>query len=81
MLCLNYLLLWAGLGMILIASAMLGYDLYLNQQCKNALAGTAHPARSAVRWRAGLALALLAWAPMVVALGAVMIASSMPHIR
>ncbi len=76
MLCLNYLLLWVGVGMILIASAILSYDFHRNLRQKSALRMPAVASIQATRWRTGVALALLAWAPMVLGLGIIMIAGA-----
>ncbi len=83
MLFLKYLLMAGGFGMILIAAAILGYDLYLNLQYKRALAvpGATVPPIHTVRWRTGLALALLAWAPMLIALGIIVVPSGMAGVR
>jgi regulator of protease activity HflC (stomatin/prohibitin superfamily) len=83
MLFLKYLLMAGGFGMFLIAAAILGYDLYLNLQYKRALAipGAAVPPIHPVRWRTGLALALLAWAPMLIALGIIVVPSGMAGVR
>jgi regulator of protease activity HflC (stomatin/prohibitin superfamily) len=83
MLFLKYMLMAGGFGMILIAVAILGYDLYLNMQYKRALAipGATVPPIHVVRWRTGLALALLAWAPMLIASSIIVIPSGMAGVR
>ena len=70
MLFLKYLLMSAGIGMLLAAAAILSYDLYLQIQYRRAVAipGAAPiPPLPPVRWRTGLALVFLAWAPMLLA--------------
>ena len=63
MLALKYLLIAGGLGMILVAVSILGYDLYRELLYRRALAtpGGAVPALPEWRWRTSLALVLLAW--------------------
>jgi regulator of protease activity HflC (stomatin/prohibitin superfamily) len=84
MLFLKYLLTGGGVGMILVAAAMLGYDVYINMQYRKlrAPAGAAPlPSAPPVRWRAALALALLAWGPLLLALGIVVVPSGMAAVR
>jgi regulator of protease activity HflC (stomatin/prohibitin superfamily) len=83
MLFLKYLLMTGGVGMLLAAAAILGYDLYLELQYRRALAvpGGAVPAEPRVRWRTGLALAFLAWGPILLALSIVVVPSGMAGVR
>ncbi len=84
MLVLKYLLLVGGIGMIVAAGAILGYDLYLELQYRKALAVAGdRPILTVphVRWRGAVALALLAWGPILVALGIVVVPSGMAGVR
>ena len=84
MLALRYLLIAGGLGMILAAVSILGYDLYRELLYRRALAvpgvGTL-PARPPWRWRTSVALALLAWGPILLAVSIVVVPSGMGGIR
>jgi regulator of protease activity HflC (stomatin/prohibitin superfamily) len=83
MLFLKYLLMWGGFGMMLAAAAMLLYDLYLEMQYRQArTAGTVPlPPVPEVRWRGAVGLALLAWGPVLIALGIVVVPSGMAGVR
>jgi regulator of protease activity HflC (stomatin/prohibitin superfamily) len=83
MLFLKYLLTWGGIAMMVVAAAILIHDLYLELQYKNAVKGGTEPLPPSphVRWRASLALALLAWGPIVLALGIVVVPSGMAGVR
>ena len=80
----KYLLMLGGAGMILVATGILGYDLYLEMHYRRALAAAGSaplPTAPQVRWRTSLALALLAWAPLLLALSFVVIPSGMAGVR
>jgi regulator of protease activity HflC (stomatin/prohibitin superfamily) len=84
MLFLKYSLVWGGIGMILIAVAMLTYDLYLTMQYRRAQAAAGPeplPPLPQIRWRSALALALLAWGPILLSLGIVVVPSGMAGVR
>lgn len=83
MLFLKYLLMAGGVGMLLGAAAILGYDLYLELQYRRALAvpGGSVPAEPRIRWRTGLALAFLAWGPILLAVSIVVVPSGMAGVR
>jgi len=84
MLFLKNLLMWGGVGMILTAIAILAHDLYrLNQHRQLAFDGGGEPLPPSpqVRWRISLALAMLAWAPLLVALSIVVVPSGMAGVR
>ncbi len=84
MLALRYLLITGGLGMILVAVSILGYDLYRELLYRRALAATGAgtlPPLPQWRWRTSLALALLAWGPILVAFSIVVVPSGMAGIR
>ena len=84
MLALKYLLITGGLGMILVAVSILGYDLYRELLYRRALAtpgAVTVPAPPQWRWRTSLALALLAWGPILLAFAIVVVPSGMAGIR
>jgi regulator of protease activity HflC (stomatin/prohibitin superfamily) len=83
MLALKYLLISGGLGMILAAVSILGYDLYRELLYRRALATPgAGPGRPVQwRWRTSLALALLAWGPILLAFSIVVVPSGMAGVR
>lgn len=84
MLLLKYLLLSAGIAMFVIAAGILTYDLYLLLLYRRARlhpeAGLV-PTPSPVRWRTSIALAMLAWAPLVISAAIVIVPSGMAGIR
>ena len=80
MVSLKYVLIYGGIAMIATALGILIYDLRREWQYRWATAsGTAEmlPPVKPIRWRASLALALLAWGPIVLALGIVVVPSGM----
>jgi len=80
----KYLLLLGGAGMIATAIAMLSRDLYLGSQHQQLAAtpgGAPVPPAPASQWRAAMALALLAWGPIILAMGIVVIPSGMAGVR
>jgi regulator of protease activity HflC (stomatin/prohibitin superfamily) len=83
MLFLRYLLMSAGIGMILAAVAILTYDLARELQHRRALTDPSAPPvpPSALRWRTALALGMLAWAPILLALSIIVVPSGMAGIR
>jgi regulator of protease activity HflC (stomatin/prohibitin superfamily) len=85
MLALKYLLISGGFGMILAALSMLLYDLYREMLYRKAVmapAGTVIvPPKPENRWRVSLALALLAWGPILLAFSIVVVASGMAGVR
>jgi len=84
MLFLKYLLMTVGVAMIVAGAGILAYDLYLELKYRRARSvpgeGPA-PEAPQVRWRAGLALAFLAWAPMLLALSIFVVPSGMAGVR
>jgi len=80
MLFLKYILIVGGIAMMATAVGILVYDLRREWQYKVATATgmreTLLPAPQ-LRWRASLALALLAWGPIILALGIVVVPSGM----
>jgi regulator of protease activity HflC (stomatin/prohibitin superfamily) len=84
MLFLKYLLVWGGVGMVVAALGILAHDLYLEVNYKQALASGGpgpFPEEPNVRWRVAIALGLLAWGPILVALGIVVVPSGMAGVR
>jgi regulator of protease activity HflC (stomatin/prohibitin superfamily) len=83
MVLLKYLLLLGGVGMIAAAVAMLLRDLYLISKHKQSLEASSPPVLPAPpsRWRTALAIALLAWGPILVAMGIVVVPSGMAGVR
>jgi regulator of protease activity HflC (stomatin/prohibitin superfamily) len=84
MLLLKYLLMSGGIGMTVVAAAMLTYDIYLEVQYRRAMAvatTTPLPPVPHARWRPALALGLLAWGPILFALGIVVVPSGMAGVR
>ena len=84
MLFVKYLLMTSGIGMILAAVGILSYDVYLELRYRRAMA-TAGPDQrlpiAQMRWRTSLALAMLAWAPLLLALSIVVVPSGMAGVR
>src|SRR6266566_6505805 len=85
MIFLRYLLLWGGAGMIASAIGILARDLYLvakhKQQAATAEAGHPSPPAPLIHWRSAIALALLAWGPILLAFGIVVMPSGMGGVR
>jgi len=74
----------SGIGMILAAVGILSYDVYLELAYRRAMAPTGPDQRlpiSQMRWRTSLALAMLAWAPLLLALSIVVVPSGMAGVR
>ena len=73
MLTWKYLLMSSGFGMILAAAGILAYDLCATLSRKgSASAGAATSQIARSHWRVSLALALLAWGPILVAVSMVL---------
>src|SRR5256885_11752484 len=83
MLFLKYLLLWGGIGMIAVAIGILARDFYFGLKYRQSLAAgtTPAPANPEIHWRASIALALLAWGPILLALSIVVVPSGMGGVR
>src|ERR1700734_2817840 len=81
---LKYLLMSGGIGMILAATGMLTYDLYQELLYRRAVAAAGPrplPSAPYTRWRGALGLGLLAWGPLLLALGIVVVPSGMAGVR
>ncbi len=85
MLALRNSLMTGGLGMILVAVSILLYDLYREVLYRRALGVPAGevvvPPRPQMRWRTSVALALLAWGPILLAFSIVVVPSGVAGIR
>jgi regulator of protease activity HflC (stomatin/prohibitin superfamily) len=84
MLFLKYLLTWGGIAMIAMAAGILAYDVYLGLRYRQrgGEGGTEPlPPVPHVRWRGALGLALLAWGPILLALGIIVVPSGMAGVR
>jgi len=84
MLALRYLLITGGLGMIFGAVCILTYDLYREMLYRRALetpGGAVAATPVVVRWRTSLALAMLAWGPLLVAFSIVVVPSGTAGVR
>ncbi len=90
MLLLKYLLLSAGIAMFAIAAGILTYDAYLliayrrRRLNLDPEAGVPVPAPGLapkVRWRTSVALVMLAWAPLLISAGIVIVPSGMAGVR
>jgi len=84
MLALRYLLITCGVGMMIAAVCILTYDLYcelLYRRLVETPGGVVGAAPVAVRWRTSLALAMLAWGPLLAAFSIVVVPSGMAGVR
>jgi regulator of protease activity HflC (stomatin/prohibitin superfamily) len=83
MLALKYLLMTTAIAMFIVAAAILAYDGYVELAYRRGTArgvtGLKEP--QPVRWRTTMALAMLAWAPLLVALSIVVVPSGMAGVR
>src|SRR5208283_4069783 len=84
MLFAKYLLLGAGIAMFVIAAAILGYDAYLLLAYRRRLLspeGATAGLQPQVRWRTAVALFMLAWAPLLISAGIIIVPAGMAGIR
>ncbi len=84
MLALRYLLIAGGVAMMIAAVCILTYDLYREMLYRRALetpGGAVGAAPVVVRWRTSLALAMLAWGPLLIAFSIVVVPSGMAGVR
>ena len=83
MLFLKYLLLCGGIGMIAAAVAILGRDFYFEMKYRQSLAAGATPANAKpeIHWRNALALALLAWGPILISLSIIVVPTGMGGVQ
>jgi regulator of protease activity HflC (stomatin/prohibitin superfamily) len=82
MLALKYLLITGGVGMMIAALGILVYDLYRDLLDRRAsMAASITGTTPAVRWRPAIALAMLAWGPLLIAFSIVVVPSGMAGVR
>jgi regulator of protease activity HflC (stomatin/prohibitin superfamily) len=88
MLLLKYLLLSAGIAMFVIAAGILSYDAYLlivwqrRRLHPDPEAAALDPGSApAIRWRTSIAFVMLAWAPLLISAGIVIVPSGMAGVR
>ena len=84
MIFLRYLLLWGGVAMIAAAVAMLSRDLYQllkHNQSRSAEGAAPTEPAPVVNWKTPLVLALLAWAPIILSTGIVVVPSGTAAVR
>jgi hypothetical protein len=85
MLFLKYVLLAGGIAMFLVAAGILAYDLYFEGLRRKAFskleAGAVPPESQPIRWRTSIALAMLAWAPLLVAFSIVIVPTGTAGVR
>jgi regulator of protease activity HflC (stomatin/prohibitin superfamily) len=86
MLLLKYLLLSAGIAMFVIAAGILSYDAYLligwqRRRLHPDPEAGAPGIAPAMRWRTPVALVMLAWAPLLISAGIVIVPSGMAGVR
>lgn len=90
MLWLKYLLLTGGIAMFVIAAAILAYDVYqliafqrrrLHTDPEAGARDVAPSPAPSVRWRTSIALIMLAWTPLLVSAGIVIVPSGMAGVR
>ncbi len=82
MLALKNLLMAGGVGMMLVALYILAHDLSGGALYRRALATPGTMAAAVVpRWRISLALAMMAWGPLLMAFSIVVVPSGMAGVR
>jgi regulator of protease activity HflC (stomatin/prohibitin superfamily) len=83
MLFMKYMLLWGGIAMIAAAIAILARDFYFESKYRQAVASgaTPVPTQPQTHWRSSIALALIAWGPILLALSIVVVPSGAAGVR
>ena len=89
MLFAKYLLIGTGIAMFVVAAAILAYDAYLFFAYRRRLLSpegtmegrTAAGPQPPVRWRTAVALFMLAWAPLLISAGIVIVPAGMAGVR
>jgi regulator of protease activity HflC (stomatin/prohibitin superfamily) len=90
MLLLKYLLLSSGIAMFVIAAGILSYDAYLllayqrrrlHPDPETGAPGLASDIAPNLRWRTSAAFVMLAWAPILISAGIVIVPSGMAGVR
>ena len=80
----KYLLLWGGIGMIVAAAGIIARDLYLQFEHRKKAGTEGAPPIGPdpqIHWRVAMTLALVAWLPILVASGIVVVPSGMGGVR
>jgi regulator of protease activity HflC (stomatin/prohibitin superfamily) len=77
------MLIVSGIAMMIVAAGILGYDLYLQARYRRESEAGVTPAgpQPKVAWRASMALVLLAWGPILMALSIVVVPSGTAGVR
>ena len=83
MLFLKSMLMVSGIAMMIVAAGILGYDLYLQARYRRESEAGVTPVgpQPKVAWRTSMALVLLAWAPILMALSIVVVPSGTAGVR
>jgi len=83
MLFLKSMLMVSGIAMMIVAAGILGYDLYLQARYRRESQAGVTPAgpQPKVAWRTSMALVLLAWGPILMALSIVVVPSGTAGVR
>ena len=84
MIFLKYLLVWGGIAMIVAAIAIIARDLYLQFEHRKKAGTEGAPTvgpGSQIHWRGAMGLALVAWVPILLASGIVVVPSGMGGVR
>jgi len=82
MLFLKYMLLTVGVGMFVVAAAIVANDLWLAFQYRRKVAlGAMAVEPQPLRWRTTVALVCLAWAPILIGMSIVVVPSGMAGVR
>jgi len=82
MLFLKYMLLVVGIGMFVVAAAIVANDLWLAFEYRRRVAqGATAVEPEPVRWRTTVALVCLAWAPILIGMSIVVVPSGMAGVR
>jgi len=84
MLFFKYLLLWGGIGMIVAAAGIIARDLYLQFEHRKKAGTEGAPPIGPdpqIHWRVAMTLALVAWLPILVASGIVVVPSGTCGVR
>src|SRR3954452_20937976 len=82
MLFLKYMLLVVGIGMFIAAATIVANDVWMLVQYRRKVElGAVAVEPQPIRWRTTVALACLAWAPLLIALSIAVIPSGMAGVR
>jgi regulator of protease activity HflC (stomatin/prohibitin superfamily) len=82
MLVFKYVLMMAGIGLIVVAAAVVAYDMFLKIQYRRATAsGMAMAEPEPIRWKMTVVFFALAWAPMLIAASIAVVPSGAAGVR